>query len=421
MTVPLQLIAVLTLILTSITLIRPRTGWGRIALFIPKLFSGSFIFLSGVAGLLVAITAWLINQDRLSLVLGFSASLIAFRYIYRIFRRGLDVGRATEANCPTVDNDSRGTMLSSPWVIIWKEQADVAWQRDVQIGQHIETGGKILADLWYPSDQTNHSGLGLIFFHGSGWHYADKDFGTRHFFRHLTSQGHVIADIAYTLSPEADLFGMVADVKRAIAWMKNSTHGLVIKDDRIILMGGSAGGHLALLAAYTPNHPELDPPDISCDTAVHGVISYYGPPNLRAQYERFKELPGLTGRTKFERFFMRYLESRFGFEVLPVHLLLPEFLGGDPSMIPEVYDLGSPSIHVGSHCPPTLFLQGMHDFSGLTPEVRRLHEALLDAGCSSFLMEFPDTEHGFDLYKPILSPAAQAATYVTERFLLSLI
>jgi acetyl esterase/lipase len=68
-----------------------------------------------------------------------------------------------------------------------------------------------------------------------------------------------------------------------------------------------------------------------------------------------------------------------------------------------------------------LLLQGAHDFSGVAPEVRKLYTTLTDAGCPAYLLELPDTEHGFDLYKPKWSPAAQAATYITERFLASLI
>ncbi len=308
-------------------------------------------------------------------------------------------------------------MLPFPWIVFWKDPPITPCQRDIPLGLHVETGESILADLWSPPDTVEASGLGLIYLHGSGWHYADKDFGTRHFFRHLASQGHVILDVAYTLAPRADLFGMVGDVKRAIHWMKRQAQDIGVHPDRVVLAGGSAGGHLALLAAYTPNHSRLDPADIRGDTSVRGVISYYGPADLRQQYDRFMELPGLSGKHRFERKFMTFLENRFEFEVLPVHDLLPSFLRGTPLDAPDIYDLASPCEHVNEQCPPTLLLQGTHDFSGVTPQVHHLHEALMKVGCSSFLMEFPDTEHGFDLYKPNWSPAAQAATFITERFL----
>jgi acetyl esterase/lipase len=284
-----------------------------------------------------------------------------------------------------------------------------------------KTRDDLLADLWQPVHPDFRSGLGLIYLHGSGWHYADKNFGTKQFFRHLTRQGHVVVDLAYTLAPKVDLFGMVADIKYCIDWMKQHAQNLGVRPDRIIVMGGSAGGHLALLAGYTPNHPTFDPPELINDTGVHGVVSYYGPPDLRAQFASFAELPGLTGSTRIERMFMKYLASRFGFEPLPVHSLLPEFLGGTPEEIPELYDLGSPITHIGKHCPPTLMLQGLHDFSGAAPEVSRLHLALKKSGCDSHLLRLPDTEHGFDLFRPQWSPAAQAATYVTDRFLASLL
>jgi acetyl esterase/lipase len=258
--------------------------------------------------------------------------------------------------------------------------------------------------------------MGLVYLHGSGWHYASKDFGSRPFFRHLAAEGHTILDVDYGLAPGTDLVGMVGDVKLAVAWMKGHAQELGIRPDRIVLMGGSAGGHLALLAAYTPNHPVLDPVDTG-DTSVRAVVSYYGPPDLKAQFERFEELPGLTGHTWLERRFTTFLEARFGFEVVPVHRLLPNLLGGTPTEAPALYDLGSPAKHVGPHCPPTLLLQGTHDFSGAASEVHKLHESLRAAGCTCLLLELPETEHGFDLYKPRRSPAARAATRVTDRFL----
>jgi acetyl esterase/lipase len=410
----LRILALLIFVFSGLTAIKLKSGWGRLTLFIPKLFSGSFIFVIATLGFFTASFGWLVYKDAVSFVLGMGASLIAVRHIYRIIKRSFDLSHVL----PAIHSDKfRKTMLPYPWTVLWRVRADCRWQQDVPIGKHLETGDIVLADLWLPADTTKHLGTGIIYLHGSGWHYADKDFGTRHFFRHLAGQGYVIVDVAYTLAPKADLFGMIADVKRAIDWMKNHAHELGIDPNRIVLMGGSAGGHLALLAGYTPNHPRLDPQDVTFDTSVCGVVSYYGPPDLVAQFDRFNELPGLTGKTKFERTFMSYLEFRFGFDPVPVHQLLPEFLGGTPSQIPDLYALGSASNHVGQHCPPTLLLQGAHDFSGAVPEVWKLYTALRQAGQMAFLLELPDTEHGFDLYKPHWSPAAQAATYITERFL----
>jgi acetyl esterase/lipase len=62
-------------------------------------------------------------------------------------------------------------------------------------------------------------------------------------------------DVAYRLFPETDMLGMVADAKRALAWLQHHAADLQVRPDRVVLAGGSAGGHLALLAAAAPDDP----------------------------------------------------------------------------------------------------------------------------------------------------------------------
>lgn len=416
-----RLLSTASLLVTSATLARPRSGWARLALFVPKLFAGSRILFFGAMGLCGSLLGWICKRDWLSVLFGITGLAIALRHIARIANNMMGVDKEIREALPARPAPAKPRWRThDAFHALRPAPPGYRRQQDVQVGEHRESGDPLLADLWRPAEGCRSSGLGIIYLHGSGWHYAGKDFGTRPFFRHLTHQGHVVADLAYTLAPQAGLLAMVADVKRALAWMKHHARDLGIERERIVLMGGSAGGHLALLAAYTPNHPTLDPADVTVDTTVRAVISYYGPPDLRAQFASFDQLPGLTGVSRVERSFMGYLEKRFGFSVIPVHSLLPSFLGGTPAQVPQLYDLASPCRHVGSHCPATLLLQGTHDFSGVTPEVRKLHAALRRAGCRSFLFELPDTEHGFDLYKPEWSPAAQAATRTTLRFLAAL-
>ena len=418
---PARLLSVSACLMSGVSLLAPKKGWLRLVLFVPKLFVTACMPLAAVLGLLGLLMSRIGRADTFSSVSGLLGSAISVRYFWRLVRASREAVNAIESEGESRGDSSPGPKMPvSQRAGLWQAPPEARLQRDIVIGQHAGSGKPILADLWQPVQWVERSGLGVIYLHGSGWHYADKDFGTRHFFRHLCARGHVILDVAYALAPEATLLPMVADVRRAIVWLKEHAGVTSVRADRIVLMGGSAGGHLALLAAYTPNHPEIDADDIASDTSVHGVISYYGPPDLLSLYHRFVEMPGLTGERARERGFMNYLEARFGFEVVPVHNLIPNLLGGTPEQVPELYRLGSPITHVGHHCPATLLLQGGHDFSGITPDVPRLHEALLRAGCRSVYFQLPDTEHGFDLYKPRWSPPAQAATYVTQRFLASL-
>lgn len=93
-------------------------------------------------------------------------------------------------------------------------------------------------------------------------------------------------DVAYRLCPEVDIYGMIGDVKRAVAWMKKNATRFEVNPTKIILGGGSAGCHLAMLAAYTPTLEEFTPIDLKYeDLSVRGVISLYGPSDLHAGYE----------------------------------------------------------------------------------------------------------------------------------------
>lgn len=83
-------------------------------------------------------------------------------------------------------------------------------------------------------------------------------------------------------------------------------------------------GHLALLAAYAPAHPQLTPPDVQgCDLSVRAVASCYGPTDLRAVYERTNQ-KRIIGLPKVE-------------------IGLP---GVHPHEVPAVYDLASPVAHI---------------------------------------------------------------------------
>jgi acetyl esterase/lipase len=92
-------------------------------------------------------------------------------------------------------------------------------------------------------------------------------------------------------------------------------------------------------------------------------------------------------------------------------------MGGTPQQVPEAYELLSPITHAGPGSPPTLLLQGSHDFALPATVTRSLHEKLVAAGVPSVYVEYAQSEHAFDVGLPRLAPAAQAALYETERFL----
>jgi acetyl esterase/lipase len=285
----------------------------------------------------------------------------------------------------------------------------------------------LLCDVWQPPIGAASSGVAVIFLHGSAYYVLDKDCGTRPLFRYLTAQGHVIVDVAYRLFPETDLFGMVGDVKRAIAWVRGHAGELGIDPDRIVLAGASAGGHLALLAAYGQDDPLLTPKELAgTDLRVHAAISLYGQVGIDTMYRHTSQekichpddpKPDWTAQPS------RALVRLFGDNARRLRMQFMMYggradwlMGGTPSEVPDRYERASVTSYVRPDCPATLLMHGTHDEMAPVSAVRQLQRRLEKVGVPVTAVYLPHSDHMFDA-APKWSPAARVTFHVLERFL----
>jgi acetyl esterase/lipase len=298
-----------------------------------------------------------------------------------------------------------------------------------------DTHRQLLCDVWQPSSTIIPSGLAFIYLHSSAWYMLDKDFGTRPIFSHLVTQGHVIMDVAYRLSPETDLMGMINDAKRAIVWMKENAKNYGVNPDTIVVGGGSAGGHLALMTAYTANNSQFTPKELlGKDVSVCGVVSLYGPTDLKAMYYHTNqhlttrsnlgsakiEVPTQMPEWSIKKMGKAYHRLGFDKGFANAGTFAP-LLGGHPDECPEQYALFSPITHVQAHCPPTLLIHGEHDTMAPVNSTFNLNTKLVEKKVPTVMHILPQTDHAFDLILPKISPSAHNAIYDVERFLALLI
>jgi len=116
---------------------------------------------------------------------------------------------------------------------------------------------------------------GIIMFHGGGWGGGKRD-QFRYLCHYFANRGLVAATVSYRLATKADNRKgsrkrvCITDAKSAIRWYKNNAETLGIDPQRIIAGGGSAGGHVSLLAT---TNPELNDPQ---DNREHdtSVVAY---------------------------------------------------------------------------------------------------------------------------------------------------
>ena len=151
-------------------------------------------------------------------------------------------------------------------------------RRDVERVANISYGDAGKANLLdvYRSRSQPSRGPTLVYLHGGTFRSGRKDKEARPLIYRLASQGWVCVSANYRLSPAATFPDHLIDVKKVIAWVRE--HGQEYGADPMIVFvaGSSAGGHLASVAALTPNDPAFQPGFEAADTSVSAAISLYG-------------------------------------------------------------------------------------------------------------------------------------------------
>jgi acetyl esterase/lipase len=204
-----------------------------------------------------------------------------------------------------------------------------------------------------------------------------------------------------------------------------------VDPNQIILGGGSAGGYLALMAAYTSSESRFTPAELEGKNLdCHAVIAEYPATDLAALYYHTNQhlttrsVPGKPKKkvpTEMPGWMKKRLGKDFhrlgfdkGFENVGT---MPTLMGGHPDECPDRYELFSPITHVTSTCPPTLLIQGSHDIMAPVGATRLLYYRLIAARVAAIMHILPQTDHGFDVLWANIAPAAHNAFYDVERFM----
>ncbi len=116
----------------------------------------------------------------------------------------------------------------------------------------------------------------MIYVHGGAWIIGDKREQGKPMMFELVRHGWVCVSVNYRLSPKATWPDHIVDVFHAIAWVKEHIGEYGGDPTFVALSGGSAGGHLAALAALSAGDPIFQPGFEDKDTSVDACIPIYG-------------------------------------------------------------------------------------------------------------------------------------------------
>lgn len=251
-------------------------------------------------------------------------------------------------------------------------------------------GGANLADIWRRPDLPRAGTAPvLVQVPGGGWMIGQRRPQGSPLMSRLAEQGWVCVSLGYRVSPRNTWPDHIVDVKRGLAWVKEHIAEYGGDPDFVAITGGSAGGHLAALAALTPNEPRFQPGFEDADTSVVAAVPIYG---------RYDWL-STTGPGR--RDFMYALRKWVVKERLSQHH--------------AVYSDASPICKVNADAPPFFVLHGEYDTLIPVGEAREFVTELRKVSRSPVAYaELPGAQHAFDFFG---SPRAYQAVDAVGAFL----
>lgn len=116
----------------------------------------------------------------------------------------------------------------------------------------------------------------VIFVSGGGFRYPMVKVRVPWLAR-LAEMGFLVAMPDYRGTEHSPFPAMAEDVISAIRFMRIHAKEYGGDPNKIVLLGGSAGAHISLLAAYSEGRFSNPNDDLSISTSVSGVIDLYGP------------------------------------------------------------------------------------------------------------------------------------------------
>jgi acetyl esterase len=158
---------------------------------------------------------------------------------------------------------------------------------------------------------------GVIVVHGGGWVAGDRRSNVEPLFAPLLESGFACFSVSYRLANGIANFGSaVEDIEQAARYLQRTAPEFQVNPERLSLLGESAGGHLAAMAAIG-----------SAGSIVKAVVCLYAPADLEQLARASKLLPEVLRQvqgTPFERVVVDRLRSLS--PMLQARAGLPPFL-----------------------------------------------------------------------------------------------
>lgn len=226
-------------------------------------------------------------------------------------------------------------------------------------------------DIFYPKDHTTSvdKKYPVVFFaHGGGWVSGfRKQANNISWCKYLASRGFAVVSIDYRFGIVSHIDDILKDYSDALNFVREKAEKLSLNQEKIALMGLSAGGHLALQhAAYHSYHGNL-----SEIKGVKCVVAWYAPSDLMDLWD-----------DKVESLFARFAVSTT--------------LKGLPTRDKEDYIRYSPITWVSEKMVPVFLVHGSGDKVVPVDSSVKLFNKLQKNNVEAYLEIYSNAGHAFE-------------------------
>ena len=268
----------------------------------------------------------------------------------------------------------------------WVDYAAGDYDIQPNVTYAVANNTELKLDLYLPRDRSALKPA-LILFHGGGWVGGQKERNVFQLLPYL-SMNWVVVNVEYRLANNSPAPAAVEDCRCALRWLFYHAKDYNIDTSKIVLTGGSAGGHLALITGMLPAGNIFDrqcPTDDSVrwnqgtepQLKVAAIVNWYG----------ITDVAELIDGPNAKHYAMEWLAS----------------LNERKELARQV----SPITYVRAGLPPIITIHGDEDDVAPYSQAVRFHAALEKAGVPNQLVTIHGRKHdGFDRQELVNSYAA---------------
>lgn len=218
-------------------------------------------------------------------------------------------------------------------------------------------------DLYLPPKSSKPTPA-IINIHGGGWNHGTKESQTG--FSTFFKAGFAVANVEYRLTPQATAPAAVEDARCALIYLIKNAKALNIDVNKIVVMGSSSGGHLALITGLLANDHRFDTNCPGIDNVkVAAIIDKYG----IADVWDWAYGPNITSKSATNWLGTKAKDQLFAASVSPI-------------------------THISKNNPPTYIVHGDADPTVPYQQSVELHKKLQAAGVVTKFTTVPGGLHG---------------------------